>query len=167
MKDAQSDSRDFSVSSKNSSFLSTVYKTSSYTTVIHFYPSNLLHRSMFSPSSSFVKRAFSVCESEDTNECEFPCKFTSLTTPVSLTSHKSNGNRSSSPIYHTDSFSSLSIRSVELVTPVISTIKTQDMENKLGTHRTELTYPTKLAGSIYNTDGPGTGIRKLTYILYF
>ncbi|KAG5519128.1 hypothetical protein PMAC_002216 [Pneumocystis sp. 'macacae'] len=147
-QDSLIDCCDFFISSKNFSFLSTVYRTPSY---------------IFSPSSSSIKRIFFAHESEDTSESELLYKFTSLTIPVSLTNRKCSSNRFFSPVYHTSSFPFLSIQYVELVTPIISTIKAEDTESKSIAHRTELMYPTKLAESIYNMDGSGTGIRKLFY----
>ncbi|EMR10016.1 hypothetical protein PNEG_01771 [Pneumocystis murina B123] len=163
-KDSEDDCREaLSFSYKNSfSGSTTVSPSSSFTTMPHLSCTNMIFECVYRPRYASMSRLCSLSDSEEINEYGSPVKYVPSTVPASLINYKSNSHKPKSPIYRMNSFSSLSVRSIELVTPVVLSVKNQDIVNKDRYSQIKgLRYPTKPAGSIYNTDGPGTGIRKL------
>ncbi|QSL65830.1 hypothetical protein MERGE_000108 [Pneumocystis wakefieldiae] len=147
---------------KNSLSGSTISPSLSYTTMAHLSCTNMICECLYWPRYASMNRLYSFSDSEEINEYGSPVKYVPSTVPASLINYKSNFHKYKSPIYSTNSLSSLSVRSVELVTPIMISAKNQDMMNKDGCSQIkELRYPIKPAGSIYNTDGSGTCIRKL------
>ncbi|KTW25908.1 hypothetical protein T552_03182 [Pneumocystis carinii B80] len=163
-KDSEDDYREISPVSYENSFsgLTTVSSSPSYTGMTHLSCTNMFYECVYWPRYASMNRLYSFSDSEEINEYGSPAKYVPSTVPASLINSKVNSHKYKSPVYRTNSFSSLSVRSIDLVTPVMLNIRNQDTMNKdRYSQIKELRYPTKAAGSIYNTDGPGTGIRKL------